>query len=166
MIQHLRGAFPDIEAKNCLKTITNKHTFVFESETVLFVSSKEPWHLHIENKSIAEFYFIQNDDCVMKTVKGGQCDYVICNNQNIFFIEVKVAKGNQANHRKDAYSQLENTFKYYSNLIDFGNSYNLNAVVCFPNKRRIVRSSKSTKRKEFKDSFKLNLIESNYISFE
>lgn len=164
MIQHLKEAFPEIET-NCLKTITEKHTFIFEADIVLFVSSKESWHLHIENKSNTEFYFIQNDDCVMKKVKGGQCDYVICNNQEVFFTEVKVAKGNQANHRKDAYSQLENTFKYYSNLIDF-DSYSLNAVVCFPSKRRIVSASKSTKRKEFKDAYKLNLIECNYIYFE
>ena len=165
MIQRLKEAFPDIET-NCLKTITDKHIFVFEANTVLFVSSKESWHLHIENKSNTEFYFIQNDDCVMKAVKGGQCDYVICNNQNVFFTEVKVAKGNQANHKKDAYSQLENTFKYYSSLIDFRILYNLNAVICFPNKRRIIKASASTKRKEFKDAYKLNLIESNYISFE
>lgn len=164
MIQHLKEAFPEIEA-NCLKTITDKHTFVFEAETVLFVSAKEPWHLHIENKSNDEFYFIQNDDCVMKKVKGGQCDYVICNNQDVFFTEIKVAKGNQANHRKDAYSQLENTFKHYSNLIDF-DSYSLNAIVCFPSKRRIVKASTSTKRKEFKNAYKLNLIEGNYIAFE
>lgn len=164
MIQHLKEAFPAIEA-NCLKTITDKHTFIFEAETVLFVTVKEPWHLHIENKSKNEFYFVQNDDCVMKKVKGGQCDYVICNNKDVFFTEVKVAKGNQANHRKDAYSQLENTFKYYSKLIDF-DPYSLNAVVCFPSKRRIIKASASTKRKEFKDAYNLNLIESNYISFE
>lgn len=164
MIQHIKEAFPVIET-NCLRTITDKHTFVFEAKNVLFVSSKEAWHLHIENKSNGEFYFIQNDDCVMKKFKGGQCDYVICNNENIFFTEVKVAKGNQANHRKEAYSQIENTFKHYSNLIDF-NPYALNAVVCFPTKRRIVRASKSTKKKEFKVKYNLDLQESNYISFE
>jgi len=164
MIQHIKEAFPVIET-NCLRTITDKHTFVFEAEDVLFVSSKESWHLHIENKSNGEFYFIQNDDCVMKKVKGGQCDYVICNNENVFFTEVKVAKGNQANHRKEAYSQLENTFKHYSNLINF-DLYNLNAIVCFPTKRRIVRASKSTKKKEFKVKYNLDLQESNYISFE
>lgn len=164
MIQNLRKAFPGIE-KNCLKIINDKHTFVFEADEVLFVSSKDVWHLHIEDKSKSDFYFIQNDNCIMKTVKGGQCDYVICNNQEVFFTEVKVAKGNQANHRKDAYSQLENTYKHYSNLIDF-EAYSLNAVVCFPTKRRIVKASASTKRKEFKDSYKLNLIESNYILFD
>lgn len=84
MINKLREAFPQIET-DCLITIIDKHTFVFEEEKAVFVSHKDKHHLHIENKTNTEFYFIQNDDCVMKTEKGGQCDYVICNNQSIFF---------------------------------------------------------------------------------
>jgi hypothetical protein len=93
MINQLREAFPKIEV-DCLTTITDKHTFVFEAEKAVFVSDQDKRHLHIENKTNSEFYFIQNDDCVMKTVKGGQCDYVICNNQSIYFTEIKVAEGN------------------------------------------------------------------------
>jgi hypothetical protein len=165
MINQLREAFPQIEV-DCLTTITDKHTFVFEAEKAVFVSDRDKHHLHIENKTNTPFYFIQNDDCVMKTVKGGQCDYVICNNQNIYFTEIKVATGNLANHRKDAYSQLENTFKYYSNLIVFTTIESLNALVCFPSPRRIVKASASTKRKEFKVKYRLNLKEGNYISFD
>lgn len=165
MINQLREAFPQIEV-DCLTTIKDKHTFVFEAEKAVFVSSRDKHHLHIENKTNTEFYFIQNDDCVMKTVKGGQCDYVICNNQSIYFTEIKVATGNKANHRKDAYDQLENTFKHYSNLIDFSAIENLNALVCFPSPRRIVKASASTKRKEFKVNYRLNLQEGNYISFD
>lgn len=165
MINQLREAFPQIEV-DCLTTISDKHTFVFENDTAVFVSDKDKYHLHIENKTNTEFYFVQNDDCVMKTVKGGQCDYVICNNQSIYFTEIKVAEGNFANHRKDAYTQLENTFKYYSKLIDFSTIDDLNTLVCFPSPRRIVKASASTKRKEFKVKYRLNLKEGNYISFE
>lgn len=165
MINQLREAFPQIEV-DCLTTITEKHTFVFESEKALFVTAKDKYHLHIENKTNNEFYFIQNDNCVMKTIKGGQCDYVICSNLSIHFTEIKVAEGNLANHRKEAYSQLENTFKYYAHRINFTNINDLNALVCFPNKRRIVKSSESTKRKEFKIKYKINLEVGNYISFE
>lgn len=165
MINQLRAAFPQIEV-NCLKTIVNKHTFVFEAEKGIFVTGKDRYHLHIENKTNSEYYFIQNDDCVMKTEKGGQCDYVICNNHSVHFTEIKVAKGNKANHRKDAYDQLENTFKYYSNSIDFKSIENLNALVCFPTPRRIVKPSASTKKKEFKVKYRLDLQEGNYISFE
>src|SRR6187431_1990680 len=164
MINQLREAFPQIEV-DCLTTIADKHTFVFEAEKAVFVSDQDKRHLHIENKTNTEFYFIQNDDCVMKTEKGGQCDYVICNNQSVYFTEIKVAKANLANHRKDAYSQLENTFKYYSSLIDFSTVENLNALVCFPSPRRIVKASASTKRKDFKVKYGLNLQEGNYIAF-
>ncbi|NRS89485.1 hypothetical protein HNQ02_002414 [Flavobacterium sp. 7E] len=165
MINQLREVFPNIEV-DCLNSILDKHTFIFEADTVLFVNVQAPWHLHIENKTNNEFHFIQNDDCVMKTVKGGQCDYVICNNQSVYFTEIKVAKGNMANHRKDAYGQLANTFKFYSNLIDFKSIESLNALVCFPSPRRIVKASASTKRKEFKVNYKINLQEGNYILFE
>lgn len=165
MINQLLEAFPQIEVA-CLTTIVEKHVFVFEAEKAVFVSDRDKYHLHIENKTNTEFYFIQNDDCVMKMVKGGQCDYVICNNQSVYFVEIKVAAGNLANHRKEAYSQLENTFKYYAHRINFTNINDLNALVCFPNKRRIVKSSESTKRKEFKIKYKINLEVGNYISFE
>lgn len=165
MINKLREAFPQIET-DCIITIIDKHTFVFEEEKAVFVSHKDKHHLHIENKTNTEFYFIQNDDCVMKTEKGGQCDYVICNNQSIFFTEIKVAEGNFANHRKKAYSQLENTFKYYSNLINFSVSENLNALICFPSPRRIIKAGALTKRKEFKVKYQIDLHEGNYISFE
>ncbi len=168
MINQLREAFPQIEV-DCLTTITDKHTFVFEDQNLkkgVFVNANEKYHLHIQNNINSQYHFIQNDGCVMKSVKGGQCDYVICNNQVICFTEIKVAEGNYANHRKDAYNQLENTFKHYSNLIDFSIIENLNALVCFPSPRRIVKASASTKRKEFKVNYRLNLQEGNYILFE
>lgn len=68
MIHQLREAFPEIEV-NCLTTITNKHTFVFENQILkkgVFVNDTEKYHLHIENKTNSYFYFVQNDDCVMK----------------------------------------------------------------------------------------------------
>ena len=165
MINQLREAFPQIEV-NCLTTIIDKHTFVFENEKAFFVSDRDKYHLHIENKTNTLFYFIQNDDCIMKKVKGGQCDYVICNDQSFYFTEIKVATGNLSNHRKEAYSQLENTFKFYSKIIDFSTIENLNALVCFPSQRRIINASASSKRKEFKIKYRLNLQIGNYISFE
>lgn len=50
MIQRLKQAFPNIET-NYLRTIIDKYTFILEAENVLFVTLKESWHLHIENKS-------------------------------------------------------------------------------------------------------------------
>jgi hypothetical protein len=167
MIDLITEAFPEID--NCLSVFTAKHSFVYEDNELkkgVFVSDFQPKHLHIENKTNSNFHFIQNDDCIMNNVKGGQCDYVIFNSKDFHFVDVKVAKDNFANHRKTAYSQIENTFKYYSNKIDFPENCLLYGLVCFPSKRRIIKSSESTKRKEFKIKYKIDLKIGNYILFE
>ena len=56
MINQLREAFPQIEI-DCLTTITDKHTFVFEAEKAVFVSDKDKHHLHIENKTNSDILF-------------------------------------------------------------------------------------------------------------
>ena len=165
MIDQIQEAFPNIE-EECLTIINDKHVFIFEDDKAVFVTAKEKRHLHIENKTNDSFYFIQNDDCVMKYEKGGQCDYIILNNENIYFTEIKVAKKNFANHRKDAYSQIKNTFTFYNKKIKFNTDQNLYAFICFPSPRRTINVSALTKRKEFKENYGLNLIEGNYISFE
>lgn len=169
MIALIKDAFPHITENVCLSSINNKHTFVFEDNQLnkgVFVSDNKNYHLHIENNTNDYFYFLQNDDCVMKNVKGGQCDYVVLNSNSIHFIDAKIAKGNFSNHRRDAYNQIENTFKYYSQKIDFLEDYYLYGMVCFPSRRRIIQSSKSTKKKEFKTKYKIDLREGNYILFE
>ena len=104
----------------------------------------------------------------MKEVKGGQCDYVILNSKELYFVDVKVSLevGRFSNHRKKAYNQIENTFKYYSERLNFPKNYLLYGLVCFPSKRRIIKSSVSTRRKEFKKKYSIDLKEGNYILFE
>ncbi|MBC5836401.1 hypothetical protein [Flavobacterium muglaense] len=169
MINQLREAFPQIEI-NCLTTIIDKHTFVFECPEFkkgLFVNATKKYHLHIQNNINSQFYFIQNDDCVMKTVKGGQCDYVILNDFSIYFTEIKATKENLSVRRKKGLQQLENTIKFYLNKIDSINLENKNALICFDNNKRIApQASVSSKRKEFKNKYQINLQEGNYILFE
>lgn len=169
MIALIQDAFPHIIENVCLNSINNKHSFVFEDNRLnkgVLVSDSENFHLHIENNTNDYFHFLQNDGCIMNNIKGGQCDYVVLNSNSLHFVDAKIAKGNFSNHRRDAYNQIENTFKYYSQKIDFSEDYNLYGMVCFPSRRRIVQSSKSTKRKEFKTKYKIDLREGNYILFE
>lgn len=167
MIFLIQSAFPQIQT--CLSTFTDSHLFIFEDNELnrgIFVSDSELNHLHIENKTNSHVYFIQNDACVMNNIRNGQCDYVIFNSNDFHFIDVKVAKDGFSNHRKKAYSQIENTYKYYSDRLNFPNDCLLYGLVCFPSKRRIIKSSSSTKRKEFKTKYKIDLKEGNYILFE
>ena len=167
MIHLIEDAFPEIQ--ECLSSFKEKHIYVFENNELkkgVFVANTQPKHLHIENKTNSNYHFVQNDDCVMHNVKGGQCDYVIFNSKDFHFVDVKVAKDNIANHSKKAYLQIENTFKYYLSKIDFPSNCFLHGLVCFPSKRRIVKSSESSKRKEFKIKYSIDLKIANYILFE
>lgn len=169
MIELIQDVFPHITTNGCLNSINTKHTFVFEDNQEnkgIIVTDKDIYHLHIENNTNDYFHFVQNDDCVMKNIKGGQCDYVILNKQDIHFVDAKIAKGNFSHHRKDAYRQIKNTYIYYSDRIDFPEIYLLFGLVCFPSKRRIVKPSSSTKKKEFLIKYNIDLREGNYILFE
>ena len=169
MIAQIQGAFPQIA--NCLSTFNDIHKYIFENNQLgrgVFVNATDNHHLYIENRTNLNIHFIQNDDCVMIDVKGGQCDYIIFNSRDLHFIDVKVtlSVGRYSNHRKKAYCQIENTYKYYADRVQFSNDYLLFGLVCFPSRRRIVKSSALTKRKEFKTKYNIDLKEGNYILFE
>lgn len=159
---------------SCVTEILDRHSFVLEDEKSkkgVFVKNSEIYHIHIENLRKENFYFIQNDDCIMVNVKGGQCDYIVFNSENIHFVEVKATSQNLKEHRKKMYKQLENTFKYYKGFYEkFDIKY---ALMCFESinpkgytKRRIPQSSKSEKKVLFKTKYNVDLFEGNYIKLE
>ena len=103
----------------------------------------------------------------MKNVKGGQCDYVVFNDFSIYFTEIKATKENLSVRRKEGLKQLENTIKFYLKQIDKLEIEYKNALICFDNSKRIApQASKSTKRKEFKTKYQIDLQEGNYIQFD
>lgn len=169
MMDQILEAFPQIE-ENCLTIITDKHTFVFEDPKLkkgVFVNAKEKYHFHIQNNTNSPFNFIQNDDCVMKSVKGGQCDYVILNDHCVYFTEIKATNENLSIRRTKGIKQLENTIKFYLKKIDSINLDSKNAIICFDNHKRIApQASVSSKRKEFKNKYQIDLHEGNYILFD
>jgi Holliday junction resolvase-like predicted endonuclease len=175
MIESFLEVFPSRE--KCVTEISNKHSFVYEHPDLkkgVFVNDNEIFHVHIENDSFENYHFVQNDDCVMKSVKGGQCDYVVFNKEIIHFIEVKASKGTLktiSSLKKDVYKQLENTFKFYMDFLEkFENRF---ALACFENvnhrgytKRKIPQSSKSEKKLLFKMKYNIELLEGNFIKFD
>ena len=159
---------------SCIVEIVDKHKFVYEDEILkkgVFVKASEPYHIHVENNLNESYHFVQNDDCVMKSVKGGQCDYVLFNSKTIHFVEVKATNQNLKTHKQKLYKQLENTFIHYKEFYEnFSERF---ALVCFENinqrgytKRKIPQSSNSEKKLLFNMKYKINLIEGNYLKFE
>lgn len=160
--------------ETCVTEISNKHSFVYEHPDLkkgVFVKANEIHHIHIQNELDINYFFIQNDDCVMINEKGGQCDYVIFNNVKLHFVEVKATDSNLKVHKQKMYKQLENTFKFYKFFLEkFENRF---ALACFENinhrgytKRKIPQSSKSEKKLLFKMKYNIELLEGNYIKFD
>lgn len=172
MIAEFISVFPD--KYSCVIEIMDKHRFAYDDETLkygIFVSADELYHVHIENKTIENYHFVQNDNCLMINEKGGQCDFVIFNSNKIHFIEIKGTDKNKANHRKKIYNQLENTFKYYKEFLE---KFEFKiALACFESlnkrgytKRKIPQSSNSEKKILFKNKYDINLFEGNYVKFD
>ncbi|MEW4924406.1 hypothetical protein [Algibacter sp. 2305UL17-15] len=167
MIQEIGDNIPNTIENKCISELNEKHNFLLDTENgVLIVNATDFYHLYVEKTNKTVVYSIQNDNCVMINSEGGQCDLLILNEEKLYFVEIKGTQDNRSNHRKTAYKQIENTFKYYSNYIEFPKDYKLNALVCFKHKRRIVQASASTKKKEFKVKYNINLEEGNYINFD
>ena len=154
MIDELLSFFGNIICNGCLISINNKHSFVrddINTKKGVFVEAIDKYHVHLEKTHNKDLIFIQNDDCVMSSEKGGQCDFIIYDDETVFFSEIKATKENLSNRRKEALKQLENTIKFYFKKELFINHEKKNALITFDNNKRIApQASKSTKRKEFK----------------
>lgn len=162
--------FPNIINDGCINEIFEKHSFIFDDSITkkgIFVSAKDKFHLHIEKKHFDVLKFIQNDNCIMKSNNGKQCDFVIFDNEIICFSEIKATKENLSNRRREALLQIENTVKFYFEKGLFINYQFKKALITFDNNKRIApQASKSTKRKEFKVKYNVDLDEGNYLLFE
>lgn len=170
MIDDLLSSFPNIISNGCLKNIENEDSYIFENTEIkqgVFVTVNQKYHLHVQKTSNRNLYFIQNDDCVMNSDDGKQCDYILFNDNTVFFCEIKATNKNLSKRRKEALKQIENTIKFYFKKELFINHERKNALITFDNKKTIApQASKSTKRKEFKVKYDVNLDEGNYILFE
>ena len=166
-MEEILEIFPHIIENGCLIELSQKHTFIFDDKKGRFVEATEKYHLHIENQTNEDVIFIQNDDCVMKDIKGGQCDYVIFNDSYIFFCEIKATNENLSNNRKKALEQLKNTILFYYKKGLFETKEHKIALITFEKRKRIApQASASSSRKEFRDIYNVDLQEGNYILFE
>lgn len=78
MIDSFLTDFPD--KLTCSQEVLDKHIFIYDDPVLkkgTFVNADESFHVHIQNERSGSYYFIQNDECIMLSVKGGQCDFVL-----------------------------------------------------------------------------------------
>ena len=157
MISDFKSIFND--KLSCINNMADRELYIAEeNKLVKFVSNDDEFHLRIINENMINYHFIKNDDCVMKSVEGGQCDWIVTYQNTFIYIENKdnlKIKSSSKNQNK-AYKQLINTHNFYSDKLDFVNK-NLRALVVL-SKMKVTNTSHATKRLEFKEKYNIDLL--------
>jgi hypothetical protein len=157
MISEFKSIFKD--KSTCLIEINDNVLYIAEEKKFAkFVGKDDDFHFKVVNENSIKYHFIQNDDCVMKSFKGGQCDWIITHENTFIFIENKEnlkIKSTSKNQNK-AYKQLINTHIFYSSKLNFTNK-NIKAVITL-SKMKVSNTSHSTKRAEFKEKYNIDLL--------
>lgn len=166
-IEKLLAHFPNLEKNICYKTL-NDHVYYLEDikdAITRFKLEKEYWNLCIENDNSKEILLFENEFSVMKNEKSKKCDWVLFENNNLYFIESKDVKPRSRNkERKDAIKQLIASIEFFSSKIDLSTT-NLFSQICFKSKSRIIKTGDQARKKIF-SQYNSDFTEGNYISFD
>ncbi|KAF2510203.1 hypothetical protein EYY60_11885 [Flavobacterium zhairuonense] len=165
--EELLAHFPDLEKDVCYK-ILNDSIYFFEEikdSIVAFKTEEEYWNLCLENESLKEFLFLENEYSIMKNENSKKCDWVIYENKTIFFVESKDVKPRNRNkERKDAIKQLITTIEFYNSKIDLS-TFSIFSQICFQSKSRVIKAGDQARKVLFKQ-YNSEFSEGNLIKFE
>lgn len=159
--------FPNLEKGICYKVLseTKYHIEDIKDAFTAFKKENEYWNLCIENSISKEFLLLENEFSVMKNEITKKCDWVLFQDNNLYFIESKDVKPRSRNkERKDAVKQLIATIEFYNSKIDLS-SINLFSQVCFKSNSKIIKSGDQARKKIF-SQYNSDFNEGNYIEFE
>ncbi|MDY0987217.1 hypothetical protein SOM12_07310 [Flavobacterium sp. CFBP9031] len=164
--EEILAHFPDLKKDVCYKTL-NDSLYFFEEikdSIVVFKSEEEYWNLCLENESLKEILFLENEYSVMKNENSKKCDWVIYENKKIFFVESKDVKPrNRSKERKDAIEQLITTIEFYNSKINL-NSLSIFSQICFQSKSRVIKAGDQARKVLFKQ-YNSEFSEGNFIKF-
>ena len=124
--EELLANFPYLKKDICYRILENSVYYLEEikDSVVEFKSEEEYWNLCLENENLKEILFLENEFSVMKNETTKKCDWVLFQNNNIYFIESKDVKPRSRNkERNDAIKQLIASIEYYNSKIDLINLY-------------------------------------------
>lgn len=159
--------FPDLEKDICYKNLTNSVYYLEDIKDAItsFKSEEEYWNLCVENDNLKEILFLENEFSVMKNETSKKCDWVLFENNNLYFIESKDVKmRGRAKERKDAIKQLIATIEFYNSRIDL-TPIKLFSQVCFKSNSRIIKPGDQARKKTF-SQYNSDFTEGNHIVFE
>ncbi len=166
-VEQLLAHFPNLEKGVCYKNLTGSVYYLEDIKDAVtsFKLEEEYWNLCIENNHSKEILLLENEFSVMKNETSKKCDWVLFENNNLYFVESKDVKPRSRNkERKDAIKQLIATIEFYSSKIDLS-SKNLFSQICFKSNSRIIKTGDQARKKIF-SQYNSDFTEGNYISFD
>ena len=86
--EELLANFPYLKKDICYRILENSVYYLEEikDSVVEFKSEEEYWNLCLENENLKEILFLENEFSVMKNETTKKCDWVLFQNNNIYFI--------------------------------------------------------------------------------
>lgn len=166
-IEQLLAYFPNLEKGICYKTLKDSVYYLEDIKDAItnFKFEEEYWNLCIENGNSKEILLFENEFSVMKNETSKKCDWVLFENNNLYFVESKDVKIRSRNkERKDAVKQLIATIEFYSSKIDLSNTQ-LFSQICFKSNSRIIKTGDQARKKIF-SQYNSDFTQGNYISFD
>jgi hypothetical protein len=166
-IEELLANFTDLEKNICYKTLKDSVYYLedIKDEITKFKLEEEYWNLCLENNRLKEILLLENEFSVMKNELSKKCDWVIFENNTIFFIESKDVKPRSRNkERKDAIKQLIATINFYQSKIDLS-KLTIFSQICFKSNSKIIKTGDQARKIIFKQ-LNSEFTEGNYITIE
>lgn len=165
-LEELLSNFPDLEIDVCYKKLENPIYYLEEIKDSItqFKSEEEYWNLCLENENLKTILLLENENSVMKDADSKKCDWVLFENNNIYFIESKDVKPRNRNkERKDATKQLITSIEFYKSKIDL-NSLSIFSQICFQSKSKVIKAGDQARKVLFKQ-YNSEFTEGNLIKF-
>jgi hypothetical protein len=166
-IEQLLAHFPDLGKDTCYKILNDSVYYLEDLKDAItsFKSEEEYWNLCLENDNSKEILLLENEFSVMKNETTKKCDWVLLENNNLYFVESKDVKmRGRAKERIDATKQLIASIVFYKSKMEFS-SITVFSQICFKSKSKIIKTGDQARKVLFKQ-YDSEFSESNYISFK
>jgi hypothetical protein len=166
-VEQLLAHFPNLEKDICYKILKDSVYYLEDVKDAItrFKFKEEYWNLCIENYNSKEILLLENDSSVMKNEDSKKCDWVLFENNKLYFVESKDVKLSSRNkERGDAIKQLIATIEFYNSTIDLSTT-KLFSQICFKSKSKIIKTGDQARKKIF-SQYNSDFTEGNYISFD
>lgn len=163
-------AFDGRNVDECLKVVSEAKIEIYEHDELkcscIRETENEPVHFTIHNTNKSAIHFLAIDNCILNTQdEVKRCDFVFSDLRKICFVELKNARKNRGERRKEANAQLESTISHFKSKLDLS-PYHLEAFLAVGNlkhTRPAFNASNQNAKLYFREKYAVELYEGNEV---